>query len=475
MTIKQIIKFLLTRFVLIDKVCYNVANLRDKGLHINMPRNVLFFINTCVVGMIFIFSFMACGYTVARPRSVSISETEPLSRKLPKPQFSQNQEAYDAIAYQLLQLEFGTPTLRLPNLQNFLIYYGTSDRPDVTNDEALLHFALGNGRELGSITAGEKLYLKYDRRMTPPQYVFSPGNRPTPIWIEGIPRDKEVELAVSMEDEEGRVVRDPPEHAHFVLQEREFVRGSGASPWEIGDWRVDGTLLARQRARWFGEDKFLEKHGGEEYSNIAHKQRIDFGEHEGTYSVYLALGETLAWKEGRWVQVIPGRESKGYPLMQVKRLEERIMSFDLWDPDGKAKITLNLLKSKEPWAPQMVQQDFKFVATRTRSQYVFEVKDEKMTLSPHDWLLLTENGWVKLDSEEDIDDYVDRKATGSLFVFDGVAKKDDRNVLIGTLFNPSRTDMQLIELPLPQSNVTVINLPQKSLDSQETYGINVIE
>jgi hypothetical protein len=129
------------------------------------------------------------------------------------------------------------------------------------------------------------------------------------------------------------------------------------------------------------------------------------------------------------------------------------MTLELWDISGKGKITLNLLKVNEAWVPQNIQQSFKFVAARTRSQFVFEINKERMTLRPRDWLLMTGGGWKKLSTPEEIDSYVDRRLIGPLFIFDGVERKDDRQVIKGTLFNTARTEMQSIEIPLQQGGV----------------------
>ena len=128
--------------------------------------------------------------------------------------------------------------------------------------------------------------------------------------------------------------------------------------------------------------------------------------------------------------------------------------------EGKNRINLNLLKSNEQWIPRNLQQDFKFVAARTRSQYVFEINKERVLLKPKDWLVQTDTGWKKLETAEDIDNYVERKIHGALFVFDGVVKKDDKQVLMGTLFNASRTDAQMMEIDLAQGNMTIITMPQ---------------
>lgn len=256
-----------------------------------------------------------------------------------------------------------------------------------------------------------------------------------------------------MKSETGEIVHEPEANANFTLPEKEYVR-FGGTPWEIGKNRVDATLLARQKARWYGPDVFLGKHGGKEYADKIGKQRIDFGEGEDVYSIYVGLNDAIVWGNDRWKVVKPGSDSLGKPLMVVKKIEDRLMTLELWDPDGKGKITLNLLKSSEPQAATHIQQNFKFVGARTRTQFVFEIDGERMLLSPHDWLLSTKEGWVKLQTPEEIDNYVERKTVGPLFVFDGVEKKDDHMSLMGTLFNAARTDMLPIEIPLQQNAPT---------------------
>jgi hypothetical protein len=112
---------------------------------------------------------------------------------------------------------------------------------------------------------------------------------------------------------------------------------------------------------------------------------------------------------------------------------------------------LNLLKSSEPWAvqnAQTLQHMFKFLGARTRTQCVFEINRERVILRPSDWLLLTSKGWKKLATEEEIDNYVKRKLSGTLFVFEGITRKDERQIMIGTLYSPARHECQPIELAL---------------------------
>lgn len=392
---------------------------------------------------------------------------------LPKGAFEFSPETYDGIAGSFLTLESAPPSLQLPDLKSQLTYNGRNGRPDAQTQNTALHFSLAGNKKILSVTPEEKIYLAFDKNSKPARYNFSPENEKTALWMEcSLMDNNEVVVRVSMEDEKGELITEPEAHAQFRMPEKDFVRNA-AEPWEIGTWRVDGTLLARQRARWFGHDRFLEKHGGKEYEHISTKQRIDLGENDDAYFVFVELGDCLIWDNNRWRLIKPGEESTKYPLLVVKKVDDRLMSFELWDVDGKGKVALNLLKSNEPWGAnnaQTIQQAFKFVGARTRTQCLFEINKERMVIRPSDWLLMTPKGWKKLDSADEIDKFVQRKLTGMLFVFEGWTKKDDRQVMQGTLYNPSRTDCQTVELAAQQVTpkpALAKNTKDKDLDDDD--------
>lgn len=416
-----------------------------------MSKKWFTYLNYAIAGCTGLFILAAVYLEFARYSEISVVDAASIKTSPPKNAFAQPKEAYERIGEPLLGLKFSSHSMMLPDLKKHLVYYGKNGRPDAHSDIPLLHFAFTGNKAPTSIKPGEKLYLSYDKKLTPPQYIFSANNEETPLWIEAASNGSEVLVKVFMKSSSDEILHSPPSNAQFPLPEKEYVR-FGNVPWEIGKLRVDGSLLARQKTRWYGPDRFLEKHGGNEYSTFLGKQRLDFGEGDDVYSVYVGIGDALVWDNDRWVVVKPGPDSLGHPLLVVKKVDERLINFELWDVDGKAKVVLNLLKSNENWTFQNIQQNFKFVGARTRSQFVFEINKERMLLSPHDWLVLTTEGWRKLSSSEEIDDYVNRKLTGTLFVFDGVSRKDDRQVLLGTIFNPSRTDMQPIEIPVHQGS-----------------------
>ena len=385
---------------------------------------------------------------VISPPSV---EEAPVGTSLPPSSFDLSAAAYDTIGPPVLTVSIPPPTFQLPDLRPHLNYYGTNERPDIPSAATMLHFSLKGTDSLATVMPGEPLYLQYDGSARPGRYVFSSDNDPSSLWITAEPGEGQATVIVHMKDEEGAPVTEPKTREKLVLKTRDFSRFSGEK-WEIGKWRVDGTLLARQRARWMGQDLFMNAHGGEEYADIVGKERIEFGEKDQQYVVYVGEGDCLIWDGERWQTIKPGEGSRDYPLMCVKKIEDRLMRLELWDVGGKGRVMLNLVRSREAWNPKSLERDFKFLSTRTLSQYVFEVKKERVVLRPFDWLLQKEKDWVSLSTVEEIDAYVQRQTPGVLFVFQGPAYSEEgRQVLRGTFYSPSRTNKEVVDWPLDQS------------------------
>lgn len=417
-----------------------------------MTKKWIFVINAFLGIASALFALGFISFSFLRVSDIPFQATLETQRALPKNGFIQKKDAYDAIAKSFLQLQFAPLSIKVPDLKHLLLFFGKNARPDASNHATALHFALSDSKTQASIAPGERLYLFYDRSQTLSRYVFSPSNKETSLWLEVLDhKNNEAQLKVSVRNEKGEVVSEPFTNSQFTLPQKEFVRLT-PSTWEIGKFRVDGTLLARQRVRWFGVDQFMENHGGDEFKEVLGKQRVDFGEGEETYFVYVGVNDCLVWDGERWIVTSPGKETQGKDLMQVKKLDERMLTFDLWDAEGKNKLTLNLLKSNEQWSPESLQSEFKFVASRTRSQFVFEINGERVLLKPQDWLVQTENGWKKLSTPEEIDDYVSRKISGPMFIFNGIVKNEDHQAISGILYSHNRTEIESVELHVPTAN-----------------------
>lgn len=411
-----------------------------------MIKKWISWINLALMGLAALLFLFSIWFVFSRSSEILIEKVPEEKTVLPKRAFALPDEAYEEIQRQLFDLKFTPMSIQLPDLRRFLLYYGKNGRPDANKEGVMMHFGFNGSKETASIEENKKLYLVYDRSSSPGKYSFSQGNAKTPLWIVPQLSVDEAIVKVGMLDDKGNLVKEPAANAQFNLKAREFPRTGGT--WELGNQRVDGTLLARQKARWFGKDKFIERHGGAEYQDLVGKERIDFGEGPDLYSVFVKPGDAMTWTGNQWKVVKPGKDSLGRPLLFVKQVDERLMKLELWDVEGKSSVALNLLKSQEPRGAQNVEKNFKFLGARTRSQFVFEIDNERMLLSPYDWLLLIDGSWKKLTTEEEIDNYVERKTIGPLFVFDGIKKSGDQQFLSGVLFNSSRSDFQAVEIPV---------------------------
>lgn len=408
---------------------------------------------------LFVCASLLIGWSVISYFSISDVIISPKPKleviPLPKGSFDQPQEAKEALSGSFLNLDYSPMALQLPDLKRFFIYSGKNSRPDADPAKQVYHFNLVGSKESAAIRVGEPLYLLYDKEQPTIKYVFSADNKPTSLWVQATPKEEGVEVRVFMRNDKGEIIQEPESNASFVLTEKPFARFQMTQDVKVGKFKADSTLLSRQKARWYGQDKFLQEHGGVEFADLASRERIDFEDEEESYSVYVAPSDVLIFKDNQWVRTAPSAATEEYPMMQVKQVEDRLMRLDLWDVGGGTKVSLNLIKSTAGWNPKAVEKEFKFVGAKTRSQFVFEVGDERIVLSPKDWYLQTTDGWIKLTTPKEIDDYVDGKISGILLVFNGVERKEGRQLIDATLYSPKKNQSEPLEIPVMQGGMPV--------------------
>jgi hypothetical protein len=420
-------------------------------------------------GLITLFQLVTLSHTYEQPPIKDI--TPPLTKRFSEPKM----EEYKLLDNSFFDLKFSPMSLKLPDLQRYLLFTGRNGRPDADPKRTALNFSFLGAKESASVLPGEPLYLYYDKDQQQVKYVFSPDNRPTSLWIQATLKGNVVQVKVFMKDEQGHQITEPKSNAEFMLQERPQIRMNGPSQWEIGKFKADSTLLSRQKARWFGEDLFINRHGGEEFEDLVGKQRVDFSDDQKSFSIYVGKNDSFIWKDDAWVKVIPSPETQEYPLLQATQIEDRLMKFDLWDVGGSNKVVLNLIRSTEGWNPMQSEKEFKFVGARTRSQFVFEVGEERVTLALHDWLLKQDKTWVKLTTPTEIDDYVSGKTMGILLVVNGIDTKEGKQVIQSTFFSPQRSQSYDFDIPILQGGVPMryVSQPKKKNGKQNQINKNV--
>ncbi len=387
------------------------------------------------------------------PKSQEDAAEKPLPKlpkktELPPSAFKLESSAYERIGEGPFNLVWKTPSVELPDLREELQYYGKNARPDIKEGRALFHVALKTNNLSISAEDGVKTYLIYSKGA----YTFSPENQPTSLWLEMTPASSDaanseyLNVIVTMKNEDGTLTT-VPEQSHLFTLKAQEIKNPSSSGWELqGGLRVDGSLLARQRARFVGPDLFLQKHGGEEFARAKGRDRIDFVDGDSLYSVFIKEGDFLLWKEGKWSAPLAHEDTTKYPLLVVKKIDEKMVFFEIWEAQGRGELPLNLVKLKMHDASPDMQNEFKFVGAKTWAQFIIEIRGKRMILRPNDWLILSKDGWKKIETPDEVDAYVNQSTIGPLFVLEKMVKKEGRSVLLGHLYNTSRTDEAEIEL-----------------------------
>lgn len=417
------------------------------------------FINLTLAGLIVVILFLTFLLVIPQKEAWTPPQSSAGPKSLPKNEFGGG--CLDCIEKGALALKWSEPKMQLPDLRNELQFYGVLQRPDVPSGKILVHLSLSGEEKISAFEVGKPIYLAYRGvRITASDsgriygaevsnggYAFS--DTPSSLWLDvRLERGGALGVTVNMIDEVGERVETPSIHHIVTLQAKEIPRLRSLG-WEIDSHRVDSTLLIRQKARWIGQDCFLERHGGEEYAFALGKERIDFLG-DDPYSCFICEGDFLSWDGERW-EVSKDEETLNRPLMVVKKIEERLISFELWDPEGKGKTLLTLVRSKDLAGFPDLEEEFKFIGAKTWAKFIVESHQERFTLKPHDWLVLTDEGWVSLDSAEKIDGYVDQSLQGPLLILDKLTKQNGKQVLTGHLFNASRSEMEAVEIATSSS------------------------
>lgn len=358
--------------------------------------------------------------------------------------------SYENLGNSTLRLHKATTSMEFPDLRREIVVYGKSERPDRDTLKEKLHIGLQGTPHCKTCSIGEKIYLSSSCKGEQRELIFSPDNKKSDFWIKAEALEEDIFINVFKKNPEGKTLRGEKSASRFSPKKIKFPYTENSS-WKLGEQTVDSGILARQKTRWYGKDLFIKEHGGEEFSSLKEKERIDFEIGGNSFFCFVKEGDSLIWSDNRWQAISDETDSRNFPLLHFHKIEERILHCDLWDIQGLVKIPLHLAKSIEIWFPHRLEQELKFVGSKTRKQSIIEMKQERTVVVPNDWLLFQDESFHKLSSEEEINAYVSHHLKGELLVFDGVFRQRGQQILLSHLFNNSRTEMYVIETPLLQT------------------------
>lgn len=218
---------------------------------------------------------------------------------------------------------------------------------------------------------------------------------------------------------------------------------------QIGDYKLDIYLLVRQKVAWVGQDLFLEKYGGEEFSKFKGAQRLDFMHSKSGYYLFAKENSQFVWKDGLWCAA--GADSINYPLMKIEKISPKVMEIVVWDVSGLQREKVFLTKSKPPEFFKK-ESSLRYIGAKSTHKWLFKTDKERLTIEEGDWLILSNGRWSKVSSGSEIDQYVSRVGFGELFVVKALTEQNGKKQLTGDLFNSSRTEITNLALDVSKTS-----------------------
>ncbi len=407
-------------------------------------------VNLFLICILLVLGFFTAVSWISMPPA-AIPEPLPMKKFTLPLSFQQEPEVVQTVGPPFLTLAKNDIKVTLPDLRNVLIYFGSTVRPDVSESAKIVQLGIRGSTIPTPVTVGEPVYLKYECKGNTGKWSFNADNRPTPIWIVVTPRENGAEVSLNMNDSDGNRVKDPAEFATFnVAQVNLPYAPQGANAFDVGGVRADGSLLIRQKCTWFGQDLFLQQLGDDSTRFAFDKERIDFLDPENSYCCYVGVGDSLVYVDGFWHEVTPGPDSRGLPLLIAKKIDDKAISFDLWDPSGKVRIPIELRRAimQGNFAEKF---DLKLVGARSKRDWIAELGGVRMLVRSDDWFIFRDGVWSKISTPEDLDDYIMGNLRGPLLVLEGSEKAGNEMYLVGRVYDTTRTQCVPLKISLFKS------------------------
>jgi len=369
---------------------------------------------------------------------------------LPISQVSQHKEVtplkegphYDRIGEGAFKVSSKLKSFSLPDLKREICFLGKNTRPDATIYDLLIHIGLkGGGRSL-KVVSGQKVYLAY---IEGKKSCLRFSSEPTPLWI--MPHLSEsgetlVELGLKLliENEERCIEEKKIFKLEELLQKEDLA---------AKDLIFQEAVRSLEGAKWWGPDRLFDTYGGNKYFALKSHERLEFFSSSYSEMVHVKEGDALVWSGGKWSFSKVGEKSRGIPLARLKLLAPCRMEWELWSADGLEALEVSHEKEKEGELQFRIEEVFSRIRERTSSRISCRIGNSKPTiLKAGDWMLRTLAGWRVLKSLQEIEDVLSFQMRGELFIFDGIEKSEGKPTFSGILFDPMRTQQQLVKLPL---------------------------
>lgn len=308
-------------------------------------------------------------------------------------------------------------------LSNEVRVIARNSRPNVKGDQAQLLLSLKSSGEEKIVNNGEKIFLDDNEGLIR----FSKGQSNlsiTPFIIDRCSTVFEVEGG-----------------GQFILEECSQVKGDPLLCFQV-----------LNEAKWWGPDLLIQNYGGAEYRQWRDKQKIEFF-HPIPYALFVTAGDFLLFENDRW-KVVPQSEVKSNRPLAVVRSMGRGLEIEAWDATGFRSVEYKYNQQHpQPIAHKMDNLPTAF-RMRTSTQVTCLFGKKRVILKKGDWLLKTATGWHILKKWDEIEDCLQHRVKGELFIFDELEKDEGKVSLKGHLYDEMRVQVQQVAIPIIKEKKT---------------------
>lgn len=341
----------------------------------------------------------------------------------------------EAIGTGALSLHMGRVVGLLSHLNQEMLILGRNRRPDANSQQIDLLLGLKTSGQEQKVVQGQPLYLEWQGKEEGAS--LSLASQKTPLWIKPLILDRNsilLEVGVEREGKE--------EKGQLILQD---MPSEGVGKEAMGETPCFKML---QKGVCWGRDLLIVHYAGGEYAPLKEKQKIFFSDEGLSYVCFVSPGDYLAWEENRWKVKTLDQISASTPLAHIKSAGTKGIEVEAWDERGFYSLHLKFPVQNVQKGNMKGDSLLSSIRLRNTSQVSCVLGKRRMLLKPGDWLLKTSSGWHNLRRFEEIEDCIQHKIKGELFIFDSIEKEQGKTLLKGRLFDEMRMQIQDIVIPV---------------------------
>jgi hypothetical protein len=322
-------------------------------------------------------------------------------------------------------------------LSDEVILLSYNSRPDIDSKDASILIFLKNGKEQLTVSNGKSVYLKESEQGKG----LHVSETATSLWVKPLLLDSGailIEAGRKFVDANGQVGE---EKGQFILAQQ------GGIPARFNPTQQIFIKVFRS-ARNFSNDALIQKYGGREYALWKDKAVLELSSGSSTYALFVSSGDYLIYEEGEWRVAVCEELKNDRPVAYVKSVSQKAVEIEVWDEIGFYPLQIKVeaaVRDRLQIKPEVMPSK---VRLRSASQVSCVLGKRRMILKQGDWLLKTQTGWRNLRRAEEIEQYLNHRLKGELFIFDAIEKERGQSFMKGHFFDETRTEVESLTVPI---------------------------